>query len=57
MREDSRKMDLLRSKLEGGATPSLAEIRAIVDGELYGNTLPNGLERRPEFTYCENEEL
>jgi hypothetical protein len=57
LREDSRRMDWLRSRLEGGASPTLAEIRAIVENDLYGTTLPNGLERRQDFTYCENEEL
>jgi hypothetical protein len=60
LREDSRRMDWLRSKLQGGASPPLEEIRAVVNNDLYGATLPDGRERRLNYQYCvigDDEEL
>jgi hypothetical protein len=57
MREDSRRMDWFRVVFEEKEDPDLEFIREIVSGDKYGEELPNGKKRRPDFEYCQEEEV
>jgi hypothetical protein len=56
MREDSRRMDWLRAAIEEKAEPDVDFLKAIVANDKYGDELPNGKKRRPDFEYCATDD-
>jgi hypothetical protein len=57
LREDSRRMDWLRTKLNEDPPPTHDEIRTVVNDDPFGTTLPDGKKRRANYQYCDTEEL